>query len=217
LSAVLCRCAGAALLGISLTFAPITAAAQPASSPTVGTGRSRAADTVKFLAGGVAAFAFHEGGHLLLDGLFDANPRITRVNFGPIPFFAIDHGRLPPRRDFSVSSIGLWVQDATNEWLLSTRQNLRDEHAPFVKGVVAFNVLTSFGYGAIAIGRVGPFERDTRGIADSSRVDERAVGALVMAPAVLDGYRYFRPESKWAAWASRIVKAGSAVLIIRAR
>ena len=57
------------------------------------------------------------------------------------------------------------------------------------EGMFAFNVLTSIGYGSVAIARAGPFERDTRGIADSARVDERAVGALVMAPAILDLYQ----------------------------
>ena len=61
----------------------------------------------------------------------------------------------------------------------------------------------------------GPVERDTRGIAESARVDERWIGALLLAPAVLDAWRYFHPESKWAAWSSRGVKIGMAVLIVR--
>jgi hypothetical protein len=157
----------------------------------------------------------HEGGHLLLDQAFGADPRIRSVKFGPIPFFAIVHDDLSPRRELAVSSVGLWVQDGTNEWLLATRPDFRGEHAPFVKGIFAFNVLTSIGYGTVAMARAGPFERDTRGIADAARVDERAIGALVMAPAILDAYRYFRPESRWAVWASRAAKVGSVLLILK--
>ena len=73
----------------------------------------RVADTVKFLAGGALAFGAHEGGHLVFDVIFDANPRIEGVHFGPFPFFAITHAAdLSPRREFTISSAGFWVQEA---------------------------------------------------------------------------------------------------------
>jgi hypothetical protein len=46
-------------------------------------------------------------------------------------------------------------------------------------------------------------------------VDERAIGAIVLAPALIDTYRYFRPESRWATWASRIAKAGGVLLVLK--
>jgi hypothetical protein len=61
----------------------------------------------------------------------------------------------------------------------------------------------------------GPPERDTRGMSRSIGVNEGAIGVIVMAPAVLDGYRYFNPEARWAKWASRLVKAGSVVLVVK--
>lgn len=174
------------------------------------------ADTVKFFTGGAIAFAAHEGGHLFFDVLFDADPRLTRVDFGPIPFFAIAHrGDLSPRREFAVSSAGFWVQEGGSEWLLTRHPNLRREHAPAMKGVLAFNVLTSIGYGAVAMAKTGPFERDTRGMAGAIGIDERAIGAIVIAPAVLDAYRYVNPDSRWAKWVSRAVKAGSVLLILK--
>ena len=158
----------------------------------------------------------HEGGHLVFDGLFDADPHLKRVNFGPFPFFAIAHrGDLSPRRELMVSSAGFWVQEATNEGLLVAHPALRRERAPLVKGIFAFNVLTSIGYAAVAFARAGPSERDTRGMAAAAGVDERAIGAMVLAPAVFDAYRYFRPESKWARWASRIAKASSVLLVLK--
>ena len=171
-----------------------------------------------FLAGGALALGAHESGHLLFDAAFDAQPRIEGIHFGPFPFFAITHrGDMSPRREFTISSAGFWVQEATDEWLLTRRPSLRAEHAPFAKGLLAFNVLNSVGYGFVAFAKAGPFERDTRGMADSIGVSERGIGAMVMAPALLDAYRYFRPDSRWAKWASRAVKVASVVLVAKRR
>ncbi len=195
-----------------LAFAQPTA---PAPAEQANQNAHRVADVVSFLVGGVSALGLHESGHLLFDATFDANPRIEHVQFGPFPFFAITHrSDMSPRREFTISSAGFWVQEGTNEWLLVTRPDLRHEHAPFVKGVFAFNVLTSIGYGTVALARAGPFERDTRGMAQIG-VDERAIGLVVIAPAVLDAYRYFRPDSTWAKWASRFVKVGGVLLVVK--
>ena len=50
------------------------------------------------------------------------------------------------------------------------------------------------------------YERDTRGIATATGTDERVIGALVLAPAAFDTWRYFRPESRAARWGSRLSK-----------
>ena len=92
---------------------------------------------------------------------------------------------------------------------------LRRAHAPIAKGALAFNILASIGYAGVALAKTGPVERDTRGMADSAGVDERAIAAMVLGPALLDGYRYFRPDAAWARWASRAAKAGSVVLILK--
>ena len=94
---------------------------------------------------------------------------------------------------------------------------LRREHAPFAKGLFAFNVLTSVGYAAVAVARAGPAERDTRSMAAASGVAEPAVGALILVPAVLDGWRYFRPEARWAVWSSRAAKIGGVLLVLKSR
>jgi hypothetical protein len=175
-------------------------------------------DTVEFLAGSAIGFSMHEGGHLLFDVMFDARPRIAGVHFGPIPFFAITHRNdLSPRREFTISSAGFWSQEVSNEWLLTRRPALRQKHAPRAKGLFAFNVLNSVGYAFVAFARAGPLERDTRGMAASIGIDERAIGALVLAPALLDAYRYFRPDTRWAKWGSRSAKVGSVVLVLKRR
>jgi hypothetical protein len=202
----------------AILLGPGRAAAQnatPADAPAA-TSEHRATSALKFLGGGAIGLAAHESGHLLFDGIFGANPGLKKVSFHGIPFFAITHDAgLTPRREFIIDSAGFWVQEATNEWILSRRPNLRRERAPVLKGVVAFNVLASISYAGAAFARTGPVERDTRGMADALRWKEPYVGLLILLPAVLDAVRYFDPEARWAAWGSRAAKIGGVVLILR--
>lgn len=180
-------------------------------------GTKRAATVGWFAAGGALALGAHEAGHLVLDVAFDADPGVRRVDFHGIPFFAITHrAGLSPAKEFAISSAGFWVQHAGSEWLLSRRPRLRYERAPLAKGVLAFNVLASVAYAGAAFSRSGPLERDTRGMALGADVDERWIGVVILAPAALDAWRYFRPESRAAVWLSRAAKAGGAALILRA-
>jgi hypothetical protein len=222
MNAVLFRRSRVGAAAFFAVFLPVSAAAQSSSGadPTVPTQADEhpLRDTVEFLAGSAIGLGLHEGGHLLFDAIFDAQPGLAGVHFGPIPFFAVTHRNdLSPRREFTISSAGFWVQEASNEWLLTRRPALRREHAPLAKGLFAFNVLNSVGYAFVAFARAGPLERDTRGIAASIGVDERAIGALVLAPALLDAYRYFRPDARWAKWGSRSAKVGSVVLVFKKR
>lgn len=169
-----------------------------------------------FLGGAAIALGAHEGGHLLFDGIFDAHPRLERVSFHGIPFFAITHdSTLSPRKELAIDAAGFWVQHATNEILLSRRPGLRHTSGPLVKGMFAFNVLASVAYAGAAFARTGPVERDTRGMADALRWKEPVIGALILAPAILDAIRYYHPGAAWAKWSSRGMKAGMLVLVIR--
>lgn len=160
-----------------------------------------------FLAGAASGFLIHEGSHLALDLAFDAGPRLKSVKFGPIPFFAITHRTgLPPRQEALISGAGFVSQHAFSEVVLSRREDGASLSA-FEKGGLAFHVGTSLAYAGAAFSRYGPFERDTRGIAKATFSDERLIGALVLAPAALDTWRYLRPRSKVARWGSRAVKA----------
>jgi hypothetical protein len=217
LPSLLSKCNLGAALFVAVSVAT-SAHAQPPARPSSQQNEHRAADTVKFLAGGLAGLAAHEGGHLVFDAVFDAKPRLEGIRFGPFPFFAITHrGDVSPRRELTISSAGFWVQHATSEWLLTKQPPLRRKRAPFQKGVLAFNVLNSVGYGLVAFARAGPLERDTRGMAQGAGVDERAIGAIVLAPAILDGFRYFRPDARWPKWASRAVKIGAVLLVTKKR
>lgn len=169
-----------------------------------------------FLGGVAVGLAAHESGHLLCDVIFSADPHIVRVEFHGIPFFAIAHDAgLPRHQEFTISSAGFWVQHATNEWLLTRRPRLRAESSPFTKGVFAFNVGASFAYAGAAFARTGPLERDTRGMAESARMNERWIGAVILVPAALDTWRYVDPDARLPVWLSRASKLAAVLLILR--
>src|SRR5262245_32024762 len=142
LSAAATRCARATACVVMVVFAATRAAAQPSPPPSAQPQGSPLLDSVKFVAGGLVGLAMHESGHLVFDAVFDAQPHLQRVQFGPFPFFAIAHrGDLSPRREFTISSAGFWVQGATDEWLLARRPQLRHDRAWTLNGMFAFNVL----------------------------------------------------------------------------
>ncbi len=216
------------LLVVSFLLVPAASLAQERPLPTesarpqdeagsaVRTPDSRAARAVKFLLGGAAGLGLHESGHLLFDGIFGVRPEIRKVDFAGIPFFAIAHpAGQPPRREFTIASAGFWMQNLSSEIILTRQPHLRDRRAPLRKGMLAFNVLASTAYGAAAFAKAGPVERDTRAMADSLRVNEPWVGALVLVPAGLDTWRYFHPDSRWAKWVSRGAKVGMVLLLLR--
>jgi hypothetical protein len=200
----------------SLAAVPAAAAADEPQQQQKTSSVKRAASVPVFLGGAALALGAHEGGHLLFDGIFDAHPRLEKVSFHGIPFFAITHdASLSHRKEFVIDSAGFWVQQTTNEVLLSSRPRLRQTAGPLVKGMFAFNVIASVAYAGAAFARTGPVERDTRGMADALRWKEPLIGALILAPAVLDAIRYYHPGAEWAKWGSRGVKAGMFVLVIR--
>jgi hypothetical protein len=207
-----------ALTGLVLLLAALRPAAAQEAAPRE-PAESPRRPTARFLAGAVAGFGLHETAHVVAGLSFDARPRARAISYGVVPFFAIDHRTVSPRQELVISSAGFWAQHLSSEWLLSTRPRLRGERAPLLKGVLAFNLAASAVYGVAAFGGFGPLERDTRGIAMSVGDDgmaEPIVGVLIAGPALLDGYRYLRPESRWATWASRGMKAAGVALIAAA-
>jgi len=172
---------------------------------------------VKFLAGGATGLAVHESGHVGTGALFGAHPNTKSINYAGIPFFAVTHEPVSRKKEFVISSAGLWMQHAGSEWILTRQPNIRRERAPFLKGVLVFNTATSAVYATAAFGKLGPPERDTLGMAASLGQHgwrEPAVGVFILAPAALDVYRYFQPDQKWAAWASRGTKAVFMALVL---
>jgi hypothetical protein len=206
-----------ACVAVAALFATAeVACAQSADSYTPPPSEKRAAAIPTFLGGAAVGLGAHEAGHLLFDGIFGAKPEIRKVSFHGIPFFAISHpSGLPWREEFTIDSAGFWVQHATSEWILTRHPALRSEHEPFLKGWLTFNVVASVAYAGAAFATTGPSERDTRGMADALRWKEPVIGALILAPALLDAYRYFHPGQRWAVWSSRGVKVGLVLLVLK--
>lgn len=167
---------------------------------------------LRFLAGGAAGLVVHEGGHIVTGAALGADPGFKRLDYGFIPFFAVTHDPVSRRGEFVIASSGFHAQHLANEWLL------RSPDTDFKKGWLTFNLATSAVYTAAAIGRFGPGERDTLGMATFAGDDgvaEPVIGVLILAPAALDGVRYFYGDPAWARWASRAAKAGLLLLALR--
>lgn len=193
----------AALLSLLALAAPGDARAQDAGQ------------VLRFLAGGAAGLVVHEAGHVTAGLVLDAGPGLKRIDYGFIPFFAISHDPVSRRREYLISSSGFHAQHLANEWLI--RRDATSKSA-FRKGWLTFNLAASSVYTAAALGRFGPPERDTRGMAVSvgpGGIPEPVIGILIVAPAALDGIRYFRNDPAWARWSSRAVKAGLLLIAIR--
>ena len=161
----------------------------------------------RVLIGAGLGLGIHEGGHLLANWAFRSDVYVKKVHGGGIPFFAIAHrGVLPEWQEQVVSSVGFWTQFAAAEHILTRTPEIRSQQAQVRKGQLAFHIGLSVLYGAAGLGQLGPPERDTRGIARGIGVNERWVGVAVLAPGVLDAYRYYRGSSRWARWGSRAAK-----------
>ena len=170
----------------------------------------------KLLLGGATGLVLHESGHMIADWAFEEKVVVKRVGWKGVPFFALSHANnLSPRREFTVSSAGFWSQWLYSEQILTHHPDLRHERSPFRKGVLTFHVVTLMIYSGAAFAKTGPVERDTRGMATSIHINERWLGALLLAPAALDTYRYFHPGTAWAVWTSRGVKMGSVALVLK--
>jgi len=172
---------------------------------------------VKLLVGGVAGLTIHESGHVAAGAMFHAHPGTEPIRYAGIPFFAVTHEPVSRRKEFVISSAGLWMQHAGAEWILTSRPDLRHQSAPVLKGILLFNTATSVVYATAGVGRICPPQRDTLGMASSlgrRGWPEPVIGAMVLAPAALDVYRYYRPDATWAVWASRGAKATLMVLAL---
>ncbi|HEX5214214.1 MAG TPA: hypothetical protein VFV98_02055 [Vicinamibacterales bacterium] len=200
---------------------PAGAAGQtpPADPPSPATPSSALRRHATFLLGAAAGLAVHETGHATIAAVLGANPRFGKTSGSAFSFFAIHHDHVSRQQEYVISSAGFWFQHAVSEAILTTHPRLRDEDRPFMKGIVIFHLGTSAIYSIAAFARIGPDQRDTRGMAVSlgeDGVPEPAIGALILAPAVFDAYRYWKPGSKWVPWASRASKLAGLMLALGA-
>jgi hypothetical protein len=167
----------------------------------------------------------HESCHLLANLGTGNQPTLEPVSFlGFIPFVAIVPSircrggdcRKRNREDYyagrpglyTIVSAGLQCQHYEDEVILTARPGLRMDRAPFRKGMLAFNTLTSIGYVIANWTGVEPVDGDVRGIHRDGGAPRILLSSLVLGIAVVDIARYYFPQARWLAWLNRTAKLG---------
>lgn len=177
-----------------------------------------------FLAGSAAGFLLHESAHALVAESLGFDARLESRG-KPIPFVVVRYDLASTRdengqirytdkegrpvsngaqKQYAIASAGINSQNITSEIILTLHPNLREERRPFLKGVLAFDILVSVGYALI--GRKDP-DGDLRGMSEALGVSDKWMATLVLLPAAVDTYRYVYPDSRWAPWVGRGSKA----------
>ncbi len=171
-------------------------------------------------AGFVTAFVVHEACHGVANLAMANVPTLEPVHFaGFLPFFAVSPNIqcvdgtctkqngdpfVPGPRGYAfIVSSGILCQEVTNEIILTERPRIRYETAPFLKGMLLFNVATSVAYGIANLTGIEPPAGDVRGLDSVSGAPHGVFAALVLATAALDVARYFLPDVGWLPWVSR--------------
>ena len=218
---VLALCTAALLVCTSSAHAQeMSLRFEPPAPPKTDWGRTIGLGT----AGAVSAFVLHESGHVLANLMLGNVPKFSgTLVWGFLPFVVIrpritcdgDHCtkhngetfRSGRNGTYFIATAGFHVQHVTDEVLLTLHPDLMARDAPFQKGMLAFNVFLSTIYAVGAFTGLEDPHGDLAGAARRSGIHEAWLATVVLAPAVLDTYRYFVPTSRWAPWASRAAKA----------
>jgi hypothetical protein len=177
-------------------------------------------------AGVLTAFLAHEAGHVGANLAMGNVPRFEGfLVWDFVPFFAIapciecnDEGCFdrygkkfsPGRRGkYAIVTAGYQMQHLTDEIILSHSPRLREEYAPFRKGMLLFNIFLSTFYAAGAWTGLQDPHGDLEGAAQLSGIDQTLLSIALVTPAAIDTFRYFVPNSsRWSAWAGRAAKGG---------
>lgn len=196
--------------------------------PGIGSARGESqggADYAWFAAGGLTAFVIHEAAHAVVAESFGLRPSFE-IRHKPVPFVVVTYDWDPikgpsgdvayyldrdgnpvsrgAQKQFVIAAAGINAQNITSEWILTAHPRIHDESRPFMKGMLAFNILTSVGYALV--GRKDP-DGDLRAMSEALNVNDVVIGGVVLFPAVLDLYRYYHPDSRWVPWIDRGAKA----------
>ncbi|MFT3700160.1 MAG: hypothetical protein QM831_43845 [Kofleriaceae bacterium] len=218
----------ARLAPIALVVATSSAANADVVDPDSFTGITSIDDAATaglFLAGGAVGFLAHESGHVAMNYALGNSPEVHGITtFGFIPFVAIApalqcSGSVCLKRDgtplafgpsgkYLIVTAGYDVQHLTTELLLTLTPRLRYDDAPFRKGLFTFDILLSVGYAVSDYLGVEDSHGDSLNAEQASGINRFVFATLLIAPAILDTYRYFNPKSKWAPWVSRGTKLG---------
>lgn len=174
-------------------------------------------------AGALTAFLSHEAGHVLANLMLGNSPRFKgMLVWGAVPFFVIEPGlscddgvcedrsgdrfRAGARGNYFIVTAGFHVQHVLDEVILTRHPNIRDERAPFRKGMLLFNVSLSCMYAVGAYTGLEDPHGDLAGAARLSGMNEAWLATALLIPVALDTYRYWSREARWSPWLSRAMK-----------
>ena len=182
-------------------------------------------------AGFVTAFVVHEACHGVANLAMANVPTLEPVRFlGFLPFFAVSPNIQcrdgtclrrggepfqpgPPGYAFIVSS-GILCQEITNEIILTEHPRIRYESAPFLKGMLLFNLATSVAYGIANLAGIEPPQGDLHALDTIGGIPHGVFAAVVLGTAALDVARYFLPDVGWLPWVSRGSKVVTVGLVV---
>jgi hypothetical protein len=162
-----------------------------------------ASDYGLLLSGALVAFVSHEGGHLVMDGIFRTHPRITGVSLGPLPFFAIEPQHIESDRElYVIAQAGFMVEGFYTEAILRRHPELFLHHRPFMEGMLAFHAVLDFSYAITGLVHRGPDQSDVHSMARASGIPSWGIGTMLLIPLTFDFVRYFCPRTR--RWSSVI-------------
>lgn len=182
------------------------------------------------LAGAGTAFLLHEACHVAANLVMGNVPTIDPVRFmGFLPFFAVSPGihcvggscftrtgqvfAPGPMGYYLIVSSGFLCQEISDEIILTAMPRIRYEKAPFLKGMLLFNTLTSVGYAVANWTGVEPPAGDLHAVDALGGLPRGFMGAVIFATAALDIARYFAPGVPWIPWVSRGTKVVTVGLV----
>ena len=160
-------------------------------------------DYVWLLLGAGVGLVVHESGHLLFDAALNTEPKIVGVKLGPFPFFAIEPTRVRNNQQrYVIAQAGTMMESIYSEAILQADPHIREQKHAFLKGMLLFHVVLDAGYAITGLAGIGPAQSDVNTMSRALGVPPWGIGIMLMVPAVVDTYRYFMPESRWAPWVS---------------
>jgi hypothetical protein len=164
-------------------------------------------DWAWFALGALSGFVGHETGHIATDFMTGHHPKFVETHLGKIPFFAIQPccTNLSHAAEYTIASAGFAVGDLSSELILQIQPRLRSRRSAYLKGVLIFDEVLAIGYAVsgfleVKYPNLGPPQSDINSMARSLGIQPWQVGIYLIAPAILDLYRYFRPRSNFAPW-----------------
>ena len=176
-----------------------------------------------FAAGALSGLTLHELGHVTTNLAYGNVPVLSPVSYlKVIPYFVIDP-RLSYRNGlwykadgsvfkaggrgyYVINMAGFMVQNLGSEIILTTHPDLRDEHAPFAKGLLFMNIGLSLGYSTASFLGLEDPHGDISGGSRHTYYPSGLIAGMVFTTGALDLLRYIFPDSEMLPWLGRSAK-----------